>query len=349
MNNGLSLIYPVHNEENVIEKNLFLTLEYLKKISLPWEIIFVNNGSIDNTEKVLEKLKNNIPNISVFNLKDRGLGLAIKEGVRNSHYKYAMFYAIDLPFGLDIIGDSLDHAAQNNTDIVIGSKGHLESVNRAPFKRKISSFVYNTLLSLFFNLKIRDTQGSLFFEKEKVEGILDFCKADDAFFCTQLIIYGRLHEFNIEEIPVKYEAPRKKSKISITKDGYSLFKQIMSEFGKVQKVKSSLKDTDKFGKDYPKIADVKSEKLFVFFRGAIFFLLLINISIFYYFSHLPEKLFKRLSYNPTSNEIYAQIEKIKNHMFNWKYILAGLLLSLVVCLIILFTKWTSEVFIYNNF
>lgn len=49
----ISIIIPVYNAESVILKNI----EYLKKQNYPYvEIIIINDGSTDRTEKIIKKL-----------------------------------------------------------------------------------------------------------------------------------------------------------------------------------------------------------------------------------------------------------------------------------------------------
>ena len=139
---GLSLIYPVLNEADILEENLHKTIAFLKSKEIPFEIIVVNNGSSDQTESILKTLSAKYEDLIVINLSIRGLGLAIKAGINSARYNICMFYAIDLPFGFEVITNSLSTFAVGGVDIVIGSKGHVRTQNNAPLKRKVSSYIY---------------------------------------------------------------------------------------------------------------------------------------------------------------------------------------------------------------
>lgn len=56
---NLSIIFPIYNEEKRIKKNLYYLNKFLNKYPKNnIEIIFVNDGSIDNSIKIIEdKLK----------------------------------------------------------------------------------------------------------------------------------------------------------------------------------------------------------------------------------------------------------------------------------------------------
>ena len=229
-----SLIYPVHNEALRIEANLESTLAYLLTKNFHFQIVIVNNGSSDKTQEIVEKFISNHEEVDILliNLQEKGLGLAIKAGIAEAEYNHVMFYAIDIPFGTDIIEQSLDSLSESDVAIVIGSKGHRKSIVEVSLKRKVNSFIYNFLLRFLFRIKIRDTQGSLMFKKDRIADVLPFCTAADAFFCGQLIIYARANNLSIKEIPVRYLNPRKDSKVEILKDGWGIFREVIMEYKK---------------------------------------------------------------------------------------------------------------------
>jgi glycosyltransferase involved in cell wall biosynthesis len=53
--------FPCYNEEKNIQNTIAKTIPVLKKNAKKWEIILINDGSKDNTGKILEQIKNNIP------------------------------------------------------------------------------------------------------------------------------------------------------------------------------------------------------------------------------------------------------------------------------------------------
>ena len=70
-NKNLSIIIPVYNEDQYIEKLFQDLLKFFNNTKI--EVIFINDGSYDNSSKVLENLKNNYKflfSLSIINLQN---------------------------------------------------------------------------------------------------------------------------------------------------------------------------------------------------------------------------------------------------------------------------------------
>ena len=78
----VSVIIPVRNEE-LLSKNIIELFENKLK-ETPYEIVFINDFSTDNTFLTLEKLIENKNQFKLYNNKRKGLGGAITEGINNS-------------------------------------------------------------------------------------------------------------------------------------------------------------------------------------------------------------------------------------------------------------------------
>ena len=63
MDKMLSVVLPAYNEEQMIKKTAQVVGDLLEKEQIPYELVFVNDGSKDHTwEKILE-LKSAFPEI----------------------------------------------------------------------------------------------------------------------------------------------------------------------------------------------------------------------------------------------------------------------------------------------
>jgi glycosyltransferase involved in cell wall biosynthesis len=226
---SISVLIPVHNEEKIVRNNAERLARFLAKSKFvkQFEVILIDNGSTDRTYEVMRKIEDH--RIISIHIAEKGIGRALKKGIKSAIYEDLFFYAIDLPFGLSVIDDSILEMQKQKADMVIGSKGHKKSVVKAPFTRKVFSSAYSLLVNLFFRVGVKDFQGSLLFRKGKVDKIIRKLTSPDAFFETQISINGHRNGWKIVEIPVVYEAPRKDSKIRPFADGLHMFRQIVGE------------------------------------------------------------------------------------------------------------------------
>ena len=165
----VSVIMPAYNEEKHILHNIEETVRVFDQFSCNYEIIVVDDGSLDNTYKEALKAQNGHANVIVKrNMINRGKGRAIKHGFRFAQGDYIVFLDADLDLHPRQIKGLFDIMKREDSDIVIGSKRHSASVLNYPKRRKIISYFYNLLVRILFASQIKDTQTGLKVFKRKV-------------------------------------------------------------------------------------------------------------------------------------------------------------------------------------
>ena len=137
----LSIIIPVFNEEKTI-------LEILKKIkeSLSdensYEVIVVDDGSRDNSLKLLENNKS-LLNKLIINDKNKGKGYAVIKGIEASEGKYIAFQDADLEYDPKDYKKLIKPIVLGQTSVVYGS--------RVLKKKRYNSKSFISLYRIFFN------------------------------------------------------------------------------------------------------------------------------------------------------------------------------------------------------
>lgn len=76
-NKKVTIVVPAYNEE----KNIENTIRGLKSIDIIDEIVVVNDGSVDNTRRILDTLEVNVINLD----KNHGKGYAMKKAIEEVH------------------------------------------------------------------------------------------------------------------------------------------------------------------------------------------------------------------------------------------------------------------------
>jgi len=226
---NLSIIVPVCNEGKILEKNLTKINEYLKNSRHlnDYEIVVVDNGSTDNSNSILAHIDSVCDSVVSFSLEKRGLGSALKKGILEASKDIVMFMAIDISFGLDIIEKSIGKYF-NSYDLVLGSKGHKDSIYEAPLSRKMLSKISNFLIRLIFRINVYDTQGTFLIKRSLLMRFINNLTSSGSWFQTQLVIYACANDSKVCEIPVTYRHGIRKSRMRF-KDVIRTFVDLLSE------------------------------------------------------------------------------------------------------------------------
>ncbi|RJP74822.1 MAG: glycosyltransferase family 2 protein [Desulfobacteraceae bacterium] len=150
----LSIVIPVFNEEDGIEKHLYELEEYMNQYDGcdSWEIITVNDGSTDATLTKLLQIEYRKKWLKVVDLVTNfGRGKALRKGIENATGDIIISLDADLSYAPYHIERLVDKLVKNNADIVLASAyGKGGTVKNVPFKRLWISRVGNKVLSYMF-------------------------------------------------------------------------------------------------------------------------------------------------------------------------------------------------------
>jgi len=116
---NISIIIPTYNERD----NVVLLIEQIVKLLPDSTILIVDDNSPDGTAEVLRNLK--IPNLTVFVRKERGLGSALRYGIKKGLESGAEFIVTmdaDLSHDPLYLPQMTKIAIEGKYDLVIGSR-----------------------------------------------------------------------------------------------------------------------------------------------------------------------------------------------------------------------------------
>jgi glycosyltransferase involved in cell wall biosynthesis len=145
---GVTIVVPVFNEEKGVEG----VLERLSKLDLgvPVEILAVNDGSLDGTAQVLERIRGRIPGLRVVtHAVNQGYGAALKTGFGYAKHDVVVITDADGTYPEDRIVDLLrciDDGAEMAVGARLGEDVHIPLIRR-PAKaclRSLASFLAGT-------------------------------------------------------------------------------------------------------------------------------------------------------------------------------------------------------------
>jgi len=155
----LSLIVPVFNESDCIEFflnsiiNLFTNSKALLK-----EIIFVNDGSLDNTLEVLLNLKEKYPTIKIIDLsRNFGKESAISAGLYSAVGNIIVPIDVDLQDPPEVIFEMLAKWCEGY-DVVLGRRINRDSDS---WFKKVSAEYFYAVHNAISDIKIPKNVGDL--------------------------------------------------------------------------------------------------------------------------------------------------------------------------------------------
>jgi len=225
----LSLILPVYKSKQHLVKNLPVIYNYLKSLSLPFEIIVAEDGSGDVFAKnVMAFIKKHKEIIFIHSPVRLGRGRAIKNSVKLLNGDIIGYMDIDLATDIRCLNKVVELFEAKDYDLVIGSRGVKDSRISKSMKRKFFSFFFNLLVRALFNSKIHDHQcGFKFFRKGFIKKYAEEAKSDYWFWDTEIILIAKINKKRIYELPVKWKEPRRVTTVKIFSDSLSMFKEII--------------------------------------------------------------------------------------------------------------------------
>ncbi len=197
---SLSILIPCRNEENSISSLIEQLSKKISKKINNYEIIIINDFSIDNTFKTSIKLSKRYRNVKTINNKKKGLGGAITMGIKYSKKDYIVIFMAD---SSDSINDLLIYyntIKKSDLDAILGSRFiKKNSIQNYPIKKLIFNRIFNLTVKTIFFSNYNDFTNAFKIYKKK----------------TILKLFPLVSEnFNIFlEIPLKLIIRKKKYKI----------------------------------------------------------------------------------------------------------------------------------------
>lgn len=192
----ISLVIPIHNEVEIIEKVVRgFHREVISKIPGS-EFIIAEDGSTDGTKEVLNRLVKELPITVVSSNERKGYSKAVRDALKLPKNEIIFFSDSDdqhSPCDFWKLMPFID-----DFDIVSGYKCPRSD---AAFRLFISK-VMNMLIFFIFGCFLRDiNSGFKMFKKKSLNALLENYEGLD-FISTELLIKAFLMKFNVAEVPV---------------------------------------------------------------------------------------------------------------------------------------------------
>src|SRR5438045_3834196 len=149
---GLSVFFPAYNDSGTIASMVIRAVQAASELTPDYEVIVVNDGSVDATAAIADELSRTYPHVRVIHHgNNRGYGGALQTGFAASTKELIFYTDGDAqydPAELVALWGRLTPAAH----LVNGYK-----ISRSdPLHRAIIGRVYHHIVAMMFGLKMRD-------------------------------------------------------------------------------------------------------------------------------------------------------------------------------------------------
>lgn len=203
----LSIVIPAYNEATSLPPHLEILVPLLNSvIGDRWEVLVVDDGSTDQTVKVIESLGYG-PRIRVLrSAENRGKGAALRRGVAESQGAMVLTCDADMSTPPEMLLPFLS-ALEQGADIVIGTRRSPEAkiARRQPWVRRFLGTGYLTLCRKLTGVRLSDFNcGFKLFRGETARELMAAARIDGwAIDMETLALAGRRH-LTVRELPVSW-------------------------------------------------------------------------------------------------------------------------------------------------
>jgi glycosyltransferase involved in cell wall biosynthesis len=224
----LSLIIPAHNEESRLQETLQEIDQFLAKQAYSFEVVVVENGSVDRTLEIARSFEARRPYLKIFHEDQSGKGRAVRRGVLEARGEYRFFCDVDFSMPISEVNRFIPPALKD-VDVAIASREAPGAVRyNEPAYRHLAGRVFNTLVRLAALPGLRDTQcGFKCFRAPLAEEIFKRQMMMGWSFDVEVLFIAQRWGYKIVEVPIPWYF-KSKSRVRMLNDSWHMALDMMA-------------------------------------------------------------------------------------------------------------------------
>jgi len=164
MPHKLSVIAPCFNEEKNILTFYAKIILVINKINISYNIIFIDDGSTDDTWRIIKELSSKDKNIKAVKFsRNFGHQAALFCGIQKAEAEYVLILDVDLQDPPELLEEMYNKIILGNANIVYAQRAKTNE----KFFKKISSILYYKIFNFLSDIKIPEqTSDFRIFDKK---------------------------------------------------------------------------------------------------------------------------------------------------------------------------------------
>ena len=162
-----TILVPVYNEHALVET----TLRRVVASPVAREIVVVDDGSVDGTTALLQRLQPELGFRLLRHERNEGKGRAIVTGLAHARGDFILIQDADLEYDPEDYGALLKPLETGRADVVYGSR-FLGPHRASYFWHRLGNWIVTTFVNVLFNSSLTDVEtGYKVFRRELMQGI----------------------------------------------------------------------------------------------------------------------------------------------------------------------------------
>jgi glycosyltransferase involved in cell wall biosynthesis len=197
---GLTVFFPAYNDGGTIASLVIAAVKVASTITPDYEVIVVNDGSTDDSAKILDELGHIYPDHLrvVHHEKNRGYGGALRTGFASATKEFIFYTDGDAqydPTEMTLLWNRMT----DDVDWVNGWK-----ISRAdPLHRIVIGRIYHHLVRMLFGLRVRDVDCDFRLMRRRIFDVVRLEK-DSGVICLEMMKKFQDAGFRVAETPVHH-------------------------------------------------------------------------------------------------------------------------------------------------
>lgn len=197
MDKSLTIVVPTYNEAGALPGLVPDLMCVSKKFN--WDVIFVNDCSIDKTAQIFDEFSNQYSFKVIHNKLNLGYGGAIKRGILAANTNLVITFDADGQHKVEDIKHLYDYLIKTDADMIVGSRKSEKSFLNV---RSIGKFIIRIITKITMHVGIYDiNSGMKIYYTRLAKKYLDICPDTMAF--SDIITLSFIHQKHLVlELPI---------------------------------------------------------------------------------------------------------------------------------------------------
>lgn len=208
INLDISIVVPAYNEERRLPPTLIDMIDYCESNFQRYEIIVVDDGSTDNTPRMVAKFQAIKPVVRFIKLpRNCGKGYAVKTGVLNARGALILFADADGATEMEELNRLIVALKSKSAGVAIGSRAIRSEDTRVRTRwyRKYLGRIFNLIVNTLVLPGFADTQcGFKLFTNKSAKFIFSHQESDGFSFDVEILLIALNAGLTIVEVPINW-------------------------------------------------------------------------------------------------------------------------------------------------